>query len=286
MAGTALVRLAPRVAALQEALAGIITFTHAPLAHRGAELLHVARALTHIGGIEALFKTSAFFDPEPIVAFLRRHLAFDALSATLIVTATDLSEGRPAAFYAFTGPDAAARAERFAASEPGTVALSENIYAAAVRASAAIPIAFAPVLIEDGSGVTRPYVDGGLANNSPIRQAIDAGADDVTLVLLDNPCLHEEDEFANELAGIGMTSFSVTQRRLLELDLKLVRTINEAVRMGAAPQYREIGIRVISPSVPLGLPLLGFERQASIDRAFEIGHGDGLAAARSQAFSA
>jgi predicted acylesterase/phospholipase RssA len=104
MASTSVVRLTPRVAALQRALGSLMAFAHAPIQQRGIELLHVASAITKIGGLDAIFETNALFDPEPIADYLKRHLDFSALEKTLIVTATDLAAGRPTAFFAFAGP--------------------------------------------------------------------------------------------------------------------------------------------------------------------------------------
>ena len=149
----------------------------------------------------------------------------------------------------------------------------------AVCASAAIPPAFEPVWIDDATGKRCAYADGALTNNTPIRQAIDAGADHVTIVFMDCTATETRDYEIRNMADIGLVGNTVMQRRILDLDLKLLRRVNADVAGGLAPGKRAIDVRVIGPSVPLELSALDFGNQKAIDHAFEMGRGDGVAAA-------
>ncbi len=82
-------------------------------------------------------------------SLLRRHLQYDRLEAARVpvyVVATDLLSGE-------------------------TVALAKGSVEDAIIASSAIPAAFAPVRLDD-----RYLVDGAVANNTPIRVAVQLGA--------------------------------------------------------------------------------------------------------------
>jgi hypothetical protein len=64
------------------------------------------------------------------------------------------------------------------------------------------------------------------------------------------------------------------QQRMIERDLSLAATINEAVTAGRAPDRRYIAIRTISPEAPIGLSVLDFDKQDRIDAAIEQGKRD------------
>jgi hypothetical protein len=67
----------------------------------------------------------------------------------------------------------------------------------------------------------------------------------------------------------------IADQRMLELDLKLTRSINLAVMRGDAPGKRLVELRVIGPSVPLRIGAMKFNDQVAMDRAFDIGLSEG-----------
>jgi predicted acylesterase/phospholipase RssA len=87
----------------------------------------------------------------------------------------------------------------------------------ALRASAAIPVAFDPVVLPapTGSG-TNQYVDGGVTANTPIGVAR-AAALNVDVVLLDPPL---ENAVYTNAVEVGLGMWSASQRRILESDLR------------------------------------------------------------------
>jgi predicted acylesterase/phospholipase RssA len=87
----------------------------------------------------------------------------------------------------------------------------------ALRASAAIPIAFDPVLLPapDGNGM-EAYVDGGVLANTPVSIGRVA-ARRIDVVLLDPP--FQDLEYRNAI-DIGIGVFGSMQRRILDADLR------------------------------------------------------------------
>jgi CRP-like cAMP-binding protein len=134
------------------------------------------------------------------------------------------------------------------------------------------------VTLADRDGVMCDYIDGGVGNNTPIRQAIDAGADEITVVIADHIALRDRDHRADDLGSIALVAQDIMQQQVLELDLKLTRRVNEAVLRGAAPGKRFVRIRTIGPSIAIPLPILGFANLEIIDRAFDQGLIDGRGA--------
>jgi CRP-like cAMP-binding protein/predicted acylesterase/phospholipase RssA len=224
-----------------------------------------------------LLRLTHVLDPAPLVAMLTSVLDYAKLERTLIVGATNITHARPEAFYAFPNKDRAYEND-FANAEFASVRLSPENYVSAILASAAIPLAFPKVSVADADGTVCDYVDGGIGNNTPIRQAIDAGADEITVVIADHIALRDRDHTIDDLGSIALVSQDIMQQQVLELDLKLARQVNEAVLRGAAPGKRFVRIRTIGPSVSIALPILGFQDLATIDRAFDQGQIDGRGA--------
>ncbi|MBD5634945.1 MAG: patatin-like phospholipase family protein, partial [Candidatus Eremiobacteraeota bacterium] len=228
----------------------------------------VARGLVALRLVnpKILRRMTHLLDPAPIVALLTALLDHAKLSRTLIVGVTNLTRARPEAFHSF--PPGDERFEReFVEREPTSVPLRERNYIPAILASAAIPLAFPKVPLADHEGVVCDYMDGGIANNTPIRQAIDAGADEITVVIADHIALRGRDQRIDDLGSIALVAQDILQQQVLELDLKLTRRVNEAVLRGVAPGNRFVRIRTIGPSVAIPLPVLGFADLETIDRA-------------------
>jgi CRP-like cAMP-binding protein/predicted acylesterase/phospholipase RssA len=223
-------------------------------------------------------------DPAPLVEMLNAVLKRSELQRTLIVGVTNLTRARPEAFYWF--PEADVAFERtFAEEEAASVRLVDENYVAAILASAAIPLAFPNVSLADRDGIVCDYIDGGVGNNTPIRQAIDAGADEITVVIADHIALRDRDHRMEDFGSIALVAQDIMQQQVLELDLKLTRRVNEAVLRGAAPGKRFVKIRTIGPSINIPLPILGFADLETIDRAFDQGLIDGRGACEATGLS-
>ena len=213
-----------------------------------------------VGSKKQLLQLRGTVEAGPIEQLLATSLDFNALKRSLIVTATNLTYGTSEAFYAFVGQDCNAYQTSFTGAY-GRVAhqLSAVDLKDAVRASAAIPGFFEPVSMNFGTAGQKDFVDGGVANNTPVALAAIAGATEILVIML-QPSQALGTIFPTKtLAEIAMASYTVMQQQLLELDAQIVA--------------RDCGVKVqtVRPETPLQLSVLGFNDQPGIDAAFEQG---------------
>lgn len=243
----------------------------------GARLTHARDALASlpkIGRLAGIAKAKGLFDRRNIRDAVASGAVFAALRRTFIASVTNLSTGSAESF-AFFPDGAAASAATFYASEGDARPMTAENYIDAICASAALPPAFEPVDIRCEDGVVRTFADGAYTNNTPIRQAIDAGATEITLVMLSHPGLRSKDHTVRSLGHVVAITLEASTERMLELDLKLARRINDQVYRGFGDGKRFVDIRVIAPSVPLSLNGMAFNNQIAIDRVFAQGYVDG-----------
>ena len=187
-----------------------------PLLRRAASGLRAYADYKKLRPISALLKLMGAVAPNPIETILARILDFSRLKDTaLVVSATNVTTNWLDVFSWF--PDAN-RGKEFAAKQDGvgTRQLTAANYAGAIRASAAIPGAFAPVDVAS-DGQVYSYVDGGVANNTPIGQAIDAGATEVNVIFMD-PKATPSIQSLDNLAQVGLACLGIMQQKILELD--------------------------------------------------------------------
>ena len=212
-----------------------------------------------VGSKRALLALRGAVKPDAIEAILADYIDFDALKRSLIVTATNLTYGSSEAFFAFVGSDCNQVQATFEGAF-GNVAhplSNTESFKAAVRASAAIPCFFEPVTMNLGTG-DKDYVDGGVANNTPVQLAAMAGAREITVVLLQPNAVNATYATAT-LPEIALGSYTVMQQRLLELDMELA-------------SIKGVSIASIRPLKPLNVSLLGFSDQGALNLAFQEGY--------------
>jgi NTE family protein len=246
-----------------------------PIQRKAAHAFSMMRALpqlTAAGGLPGLL---GLFESGNVRSVIAELADFGALRNTFIVGATNLSNGRGEAFAHFAPSRAVAEAAFFA-SEPAEAMTPEN-YVDAICASAALPPVYEPVPIRCADGVVRVFADGGFTNNAPIRQAIDAGATDVTAIFVAPSGARGDERSVGSMMEVASIMLEANSERMLELDLKLARRINADVAAGLAPGKRHVSFRIIGPAGPLRLPTLGFDDQVEVDRLFEQGYADGQA---------
>lgn len=181
------------------------------------------------------------YDSQPLHDLVRRTLDLDSLRNSpllLLVHATDLVMRRQV-----------------------TATNTSPHLIDAVIASASLPGAFAPVWIGGN-----PYVDGGVIVNTPIRAAIEAGAEKVTVIYLDNERLAPRTTLAHALSDERafidqkkVTPIWTVQRSIetaltgaLERDLRMVGLYNRLAKAGLAEGRRKIEVQVLQPDEPLG----------------------------------
>jgi NTE family protein len=156
----------------------------APLAGAGG-LRMAARLVAHALGIPGVGLAS-LLDPSPLGASLDRWIDWDQLAANVdaeairaaCVVATALSTGDPVAFV-----DGRAGAPKHV---DDTIRYVETrITGEHVRASAAIPLLFPTVEVTTPASAAGHYADGGTRLNSPIKPALNLGADRVIVIGLE-----------------------------------------------------------------------------------------------------
>ena len=245
-------------------------------------LLGLYPAFRKMGSIGAVMQMLGGLSPDPIAAVLKSNLDFSRLETSLVVSGTNLSTGNSDAFYWFK---TAADMDRFVgAHDKGLAhALTAENFCDAVRASSSIPFAFAPVPIALDAGSPSSFVDGGVANNTPLGVAIDAGADDVTVIFL-NPEDHHAPQAVSNLAEVGLTCFSIMQERIIELDFAAADRVNKSIERGggggsgSAGERRPVTLRALRPAATLPITVLQFDRQDLIDAVYALGVADAKAA--------
>jgi NTE family protein len=201
-------------------------------------------------------KWTHFVHLSPLRRFLERHIRFERIRESpvrLRVAAVDVSTGE---LVVFTNRD---------------------LTVEHLLASSAIPILF-PMVQIDG----RAYWDGGVAANTPIGPAIEAGANAIYVILL-SPVGAVPLEPPRNLWE-AFTRYS--ELRLLgnlKEDIKQAQAVNRLIDRGLAdPRWRRVEFHIISPAESLGLTsTLNFNAR-NAKRFIEWGHSDGQRFLRSR----
>jgi predicted acylesterase/phospholipase RssA len=163
-----------------------------------------------------------------------------------------------------------------------------------LRASAAVPLAFDPVMLPGPDGKPCAYVDGGVTANTPINIAR-ALARRVDAIVL-NPAFHAETY--DNAVEISIGAFDTMQRRLIEQTLRiaylqslLLKALNQMTDEYVGKLAGLAGVTVddlrilqsilsdtqfylLRPKSILPAKLLGFDDAADITRTYAIGQSD------------
>lgn len=136
-----------------------------------------------------------------------------------------------------------------------------------VLASAAFPGAFAPVEING-----KHYIDGGVRNNAPLKDAIDAGATHIDVVMI-SPESNERATPEKNALKVAVRAIDILTDEILANDVKLAMLYN---KLGATRgDKRFVHIRVVRPSVPLPGSALDFDKDVAAELQ-EIGYKDAV----------
>ncbi|GAC1574119.1 MAG: hypothetical protein NVS3B7_05860 [Candidatus Elarobacter sp.] len=247
-----------------------------PLTEKASHALSMLRALPQLTTAGGLPQLLGLFEGGNVRSVIEEVADLSTVRRTFIAGVTNLSTGRGESF-AYFPPDQRSAELAFHAAENAEPIHAAN-YVEAICASAALPPVYEPVKIVCRDGETRTFADGGFTNNAPFQQAIDAGATDITAIFVTPSMLQPGSRNAGPMASmmdVMAIMLEANTERMLELDLKLARRINDDVLAGSAPGKRYVSIRTIGPKLPLNLPTLGFDDQAAVDRLFELGYSDG-----------
>lgn len=283
VAARKLVQPLPTVAHMQAFLQAFSDWQSLPPIAKASHIPRLTLLWTQVGSKTALFSLLGVFDEAPIEALLKQVVDFDALSSTLIVTSTNITTRTATVFYAFAG-DASPNLSAFQ-EHAGVVTapISQLNYVDVLQASAAIPGAFSPVLMNLGTPGPELFVDGGVANNSPISLAIAAGADEVTVIFLEPSSQPGASRPPRNLVDVAYACYDVMQQKILEDDFKLADLTNASLASPLASQAiqgrlagkRIVGLQYVRPQSALPVSVLDFSDQSKIDAAFAQGIADG-----------
>ena len=277
-----LVALKPQYAALTDPESGLLD--------RAAAAVNLMRLTRNQSGI---------LQSEPVYDWIVANVDPSVpLVMPLVWAVTNLSHQRPEYFFV----DPARRHDEFV--ERVTAALhitlgpqtivreaTPDLLHQALFASAAIPIAFDPVVMAGPEGTMDSYCDGGVASNSPVGLAHSmASAADVVLL---NPPFEPENNLDDAVA-VAFGAFGTMQRKLLEVEMRNAYLQSEGrraiMRLTAEEQARlasgsrvlaryvknipETELRYLRPQKALDVATVGFDDAAGIDAAYRTGWVD------------
>lgn len=193
-------------------------------------------------------RRGSLLDPRPLRRYLERHLDWGALHANVesglidavCVVATQLTTGRPVGFVETARPGELPR-------DSALPYVPTHLTDQHVRASAAIPLVFPAVEVTTPERAQGHYTDGATRLNSPIKPAVELGADRVIVIgfePLDAPATvppdpppHLVDVLANMLDGLLVDQVATDMQRLVAVNSFFVEDHRVGTR-DAARAYR------------------------------------------------
>lgn len=152
----------------------------------------------------------------------------------------------------------------------GDEIMSNNELVDVLMATSAVPIAFPPRQLR-GSGL---WVDGGLVRNTPMRAAIDRGAEEIFMVLL------HPDQFEvcpSNMWQVLARCLDIVLDASARKELELAQLYNRLIAEGAeeATGMRSVRIEVFQPRTPVNITLLEIDPERS-RRLIQQGYEDAM----------
>lgn len=198
-------------------------------------LISPAELATTLSSIGEFFRIPgarlwSLLDPAPLAGTLRRLIPFERIHANVqvghlhaaAVVATSAATSRTVVFHDGGGrvPRDQVRGIDYAATRIGVDH---------VRASAAIPAAFPAVRVRQPRGAAGWYFDGGTRLNTPIKPALELGADRVIVIALNSLHPGTSRGRPDALDGVSQLAHAVLVDPLVH-DVQTLATINTALR--------------------------------------------------------
>jgi predicted patatin/cPLA2 family phospholipase len=166
-----------------------------------------------------------------------------------------------------------------------------------LRASAAVPLAFDPVILIGPDGKPAPYVDGGVTANTPVAvaRAVSSSVDAILLNPIPKPMPYKS------ALDISLGTFNTMQRRMMEDALRVaylqtavlkglkraprefrneiarVANLNPAQLQAYVTLLSDTNFYVLRPADDLPLNLFSFDDAKGIQQTYQIGQKDGAA---------
>jgi predicted acylesterase/phospholipase RssA len=254
----------------------------------------VASAL-HLLGLRRDIK--AVLEAQAVFSWIAHNIDLNKpLLMPLIWAVTNLTTQRPEYFYMRAPGQNGALSTRVTEAlklllGPNTVVreATPDIFHRAIFASAAIPLAFDPVMMPGQDGTLNAYCDGGVASNSPVGIA-HAVSQTIDVVLLDPPFGEGHNTDAVE---IGLNVFGTMQRQIIESEMRSVSFQSAARRAFEARSLEPNGqspraaatahflqsvpaadLRYVRPKAELPVSVVGFSDEVGIGKAYRLGWQD------------
>jgi NTE family protein len=195
-----------------------------------------------------LLRWRNLLDHSPWERTLLEHINFDRIpksSKTLLVTAVDVEAGELRVFT------------------------NQDITASHILASCSIPVVYPWTQIGDAI-----YWDGGTMANTPLGPAIDAGAEEIYIVLLSQIGARKLPVPRNLLEGASL-AFELAILASFKMALKQLEYINALCEHGLDDgSHRIVRYHLIAPSKPLGLDLILRYERGQIRELINLGYED------------
>jgi len=138
-----------------------------------------------------------------------------------------------------------------------------------IKASSAYPNILRPVVIGDDL-----CTDGGLRDVTPIRQAMDAGAKEMVVIMCSNPDLPDNwnpDSGITRFVSCVMRTIDIMVTEIVANDPKTCGLMNELAVLD--PRYKLLKVTTIKPTQILDTKVLEFSSSES-ERLMKIGYED------------
>lgn len=206
--------------------------------------------------VSELVNLSFLVSTEPLKNFLSKRIRLDKIRASRRALRIAVTNWRKGTLRAFRNED-----------------MTDENGIAVILASSAIPGFYPPVEI-DGD----PYVDGGVLANTPLKPAIDAGANEVHIIYL-----HADIESVplpktpNMIHDI-FRAITAVMCGSINNDIENAREVNAAVASGDVGKnggHRPLTVHRYHPNGDLGVGVLSFGRDG-LQRLMERGFRDAI----------
>jgi len=192
----------------------------------------------------------SIYDTSPWRKTLHRFVDFDRLAHTdkrVLITATEVERGDLRIF------------------DSRDVALTPDH----VLASCSIPVVYPWTRVEEAH-----YWDGAVMSNTPLRIAVDAGANEIVVVLLSS--VGEQRKPLPRRPWAALTAvLDLALSATFESDLKHLENVNRLVKAGLDKKHEVVHARVVAPSRDTDLSrIIRYEPGVSRE-LIELGYEDG-----------
>jgi NTE family protein len=234
----------------------------------------LVRLVGHALGVRGVGLASVL-DPSPFQASLDRWIDWTKLANNVhkgivdavCIVATSLSSGEPVGFVSTHGAPPSNP-------DDGIRYVATRLRGEHVRASAAIPLLFPTVEITTPRRARGHYIDGGTRLNSPIKPALDLGAERVIVVGLEPFAQAPARPSSPHAPGIADVTANVLDGLLVDqvaYDLRRLAAINsffvESAATGTMPSSRAYRIaRGHTPYKSIAYALVAPQRRGAIGR--------------------